>query len=97
MKLFTVIVSFSSHRNGIGQFEAVSARDALLRFIKESKSLKALDRGFVESTLQTNPLLELKDDKGIWLILLDPEKTIRYDWPDDDALLGGFVIQTDPD
>lgn len=91
-KLFTILISFSDHLVGIGQYEAETPLAALMNFIKLSESLEGYDRELlIKSTM---PLVHYAGDKGIWAFHFDPE--LEFAGQDDNPVLGGTIIQTDP-
>ena len=93
-KLFTVLLGFSDHASGIGQYKAESPERALEQFIKSSESLEDYDRGLLQKSIL--PLIHLANEKGVWLFTFDPDLT-EIEWPGDNPVLGGQIIQTDTD
>jgi len=96
MKLYTVIISFSDQRQAIEQYEAETPFDALKRFIDKAESLNHFDRGKILAALKPTPLIQTKPFKGLWFINFSPEIT-KVRGLDTDALLGGYVLQSDPE
>jgi hypothetical protein len=96
MNLYTVIMSFSDHRQGIGQYEVESPLDALKTFIKESEALKGFDREKLLASIQPGPFIHLKKHKGFWIALFNPEVLLELSNSDGDKALGAHVVQSDP-
>jgi hypothetical protein len=99
INLYTVIVTFSDHVYGIDQIEAPTPYEALREFIRTAECLDGCDREMLEKG--THGLLQVAGNsrgsrrhKGVWRIFFDYPWDIE--WPDDNPLLGGQVIQTDP-
>lgn len=91
-KLFTVTIYFSDHLVGIGQYKAETPLKALKKFIKLSESLEGYDRILLEKSLM--PLVHYADNKGLWGFHFDPK--LEFNGPDNNPVLGGYIIQTDP-
>lgn len=92
-KLYTILLGFSDHATGIDQYEAESAEDAVRKFIKSAESLENYDRNLLDSNLR--PLIHVAKKKGFWSFFFDPN-LMDIKWPDDNPVLGGYVVQTDP-
>lgn len=91
-KLFTVFLIFSDHTNGIGQYTTNNPEDALREFIHSNESLIDYDRELLLKS--TMSMIHVADNKGIWLFTFDPD-LMEIDWPGDNPVLGGHIIQTD--
>lgn len=91
-KLFTITISFSDHLVGIGQYKAETSLDALKNFIKLSESLEGYDRKLLIKSIM--PLVHYADNKGVWGFHFDPY--LEFAGQDDNPVLGGQIIQTDP-
>jgi hypothetical protein len=92
-KLFTIFLTFSNHETGIGQHEADTPEEVLKKFILTTEALEGYDRQQLQKSIM--PLIQIAHDKGVWSFYFDPElmKTV---WPNDNAILGGHIVQTDP-
>jgi hypothetical protein len=93
-KLFTIFLSFSDHTNGVGQHKAETSEDALKEFIRHSESLVDYDRSLLLKSIL--PLIHITPEKGVWLFTFDPD-LIDLEWPGDNPVLGGYIVQTEPD
>lgn len=93
MKLFTIILSFSDHLKGIGQYQANSPADALKTFIRENESLEGYDRMGIEKA--TWGPIHIADVKGLWSFTFDP-KSESLAGDENNLILGAHVIQADP-
>lgn len=91
-KLFTVLITFSDHLVGVGQYQVETPLDALKNLIKLSESLKGYDRDLLIKSIM--PLVHYADMKGVWGFHFNPE--LNFAGPDDNPVLGGEIIQTDP-
>lgn len=92
MSLFTVIVSFEDNSKGIEQVESESPILALLEFVQSAESLEDHDRLLIRKTIIDNSqsLIHVANNtRGIWLW--------NHGSADLGKILGGFIIQTDPD
>jgi hypothetical protein len=92
-KLFTIFLSFSDHEIGIGQYEAATPEESLKQFISSTEALEGYDRKQLLNSIM--PLVHIAHDKGIWSFHFDPNLT-KVEWPSDNAVLGGQIVQTDP-
>lgn len=92
-KLFTVILTFSDHTKGIGQYVTDSPEEALREFIRSSESLVDYDRELLLKSMMQ--MIHIAEDKGIWLFAFDPD-LMEKEWPGGNPVLGGQVVQTDP-
>ena len=93
MSLFTVIVDFADRTQAVEQYEADTPRDALVRFVHEAKCLSEHNRKHVMYLVgkADERLIQLADDlHGVWSWV----PAVEHEQGD---ILGGFVIQTDPD
>ncbi len=90
--LFTILLSFSDHLVGIGQYNEETALDALKSFIASSEALEGYDRELLVKSII--PLVHYKNDKGVWGFNFDPEQD--FSGTNDNPVLGGTIIQTDP-
>lgn len=93
MSLFTVIIHFSDHRNGIDQFETDSPLEALKQMISLSESLEGYDREQILLTASEYTLVHIASEmKGFWIS--GCHTTNHTD--EDSDVIGGYIIQTDP-
>lgn len=93
-KLFTIFLSFSDHVNGVGQHKTETPEDALKEFIQTNESLVDYDRNLLLKSVL--PFIHITPEKGIWLFTFDPD-LIEIGWPGDNPVLGGHIVQTDPE
>jgi len=93
MNLYTILIDFADRLVGIGQYSAVSPKEALMSFIKSNGSLEGYNREGVAEAF--NELIHVANDKGIWLILFKPE-ILEIKVHADNPILGGTIVQTDP-
>jgi protein-tyrosine-phosphatase len=91
-KLFTVVLAFSDHADGIGQFEANSPRQALEMFIEKSEALEGYERNHVKDAIKG--LWQASELKGVWSVVFTPLAS-ALDGPDENTILGGLVIMSD--
>ena len=96
MKLYTVILGFGDHRQGLGQYQAESPLEALHSFVKTNESIEHFDREKLLAAIAKDPFIQLKNFKGLWSVIFSPTKLLEITGPDNDYVLGGFVIQSDP-
>jgi hypothetical protein len=97
-KLYSVFISFSDHLVGIGQYQAETPIEALQEFIKTNESLEGYDRSFLMQCIHPESLIHTAEIKGIWGILFsNVDLRLSTKWPNDNAVLGGHIVQTDPD
>ena len=96
MALYTVLVHFSDHTNGIEQIEAVSPHEAINVFVGSAKCLAEYPRVDRLVDRDKGPaLIHVADGlRGFWIwVIAEP-----FDDEEDDdleAVLGGYVVQTD--
>lgn len=90
--LYTIILSFSDHLKGIGQYEAEDALGALKEFIETNESLDTYNRVQIKRSIM--PLIHYVDNKGLWTFHFNPEFNLNNE--EDNPILGGSIIQTDP-
>ncbi len=87
---YTILINFSDHLIGIGQYQSESPESALKDFIKSSESLEGYDR-----TLLNNSIMPLLNPfKGVWSFHFNP-KLMTMEWYEDNAVLGGHIIQSE--
>ena len=91
-ELFTVILSFSDHTDGLAQYKADSPRKALEMFIADSEALREYDRNMVKIALKG--LWKVSTLKGVWGIFFTPLAPGLED-SEGNSILGGFVITSD--
>lgn len=91
-KLFTVFMNFHDGVLGVGQYSTVTAEEAVREFILNSEALEHYDRELLVKSLGS--LMHVAKEKGIWLFTFDPD-IFSQEWPDDNPVLGGHVVQTD--
>ena len=91
-KLFTVILAFSDHADGIGQYETNSPRKALEMFIEKSEALEGYNRGQVKNAI--SGLWQASELKGVWSIIFTPLAP-ALEGSEENPILGGFVIMSD--
>lgn len=91
-KVFTVFLTFSDHTVGIGQYKVGGAEDALKEFIHSNESLQDYDRDLLLKS--TMPLTQLANERGVWIFHFDPD-LMEIDWPYENPVLGGHIVQTD--
>lgn len=96
MNLYTVIISFSDHRKGLGQYNAQTPLDALKTFIETNESIGGFDRNRILNAINTPPFIHIKNFKGLWIIRFLPKNILDVAGPDGDRILGGYILQSDP-
>src|SRR5215470_12870237 len=96
MNLYTVIMGFSDHRQGVGQYEAESPLQALKTFIENSESLHGFDRQKLLNGISSDPFIHLKHFKGIWVARFVPAVISEIADSNGDKVLGAHVLQSDP-
>jgi len=92
--LFTVSATFSDFTNAFEQYEVDSHETALKLFLSNAASLGEFDSGLLEKVVATKAcrLMQVAGDmRGVWLW----HSTVQIQH-DEVALLGGYVLQTDP-
>jgi uncharacterized protein CbrC (UPF0167 family) len=99
--LYTISVSFSDHLVGMDQIEADTPEKAVEEFIRTAECFDRYDREMLIK--HTNPLLHVsgnagspKRHKGVWILSFSYHEVSNIQWPDDNPVPGGQVIQTDP-
>ncbi len=97
MKLYTVTIDFADHSEGVEQYQARSPEEALHCFIEQAVSLAGNDRNMVKEALLAPSLLHLAKHKGIWIVLFSPVSLSKIIWHNNNPILGGLVIQSDPE
>lgn len=90
-KLFTVILSFSDHADGMAQFQANSPREALGMFIEKSEALENYNRTLVEKAV--SGFWQPSGMKGFWTIAFTPLAPGLQD-ADENSILGGYIVVT---
>ncbi|MCP4682175.1 MAG: hypothetical protein GY864_07565 [Desulfobacterales bacterium] len=95
--LYTIVIHFQDHRNGIHQCEATSPGDAFRDAISSSESLDDYDRQKIFEFVKAveKQLVHVADNmKGfwIWVAPLEDEDTEEEIL---EGILGGYIIQTD--
>ena len=92
--LYTVIVGFSDHRQGIEQYDASSPEEAVARFVRDAACLQEFPPDARTELIgggQDIRLIHVANNfHGGWIWVL-----ARRDAPRIESVLGGQVIQTD--
>ena len=92
--LFTVIVGFSDHTQGIEQYEASSPEEAITRFVHDAACLQEFPpdtRAELIGGGRDIRLIHVANNfHGVWIWVL-----AQRDAPRIESVLGGQVIQTD--
>jgi len=92
--LYTVIVGFSDHTQGIEQYDASSPEVAVARFVRDAKCLQEFPpdaRAELIGGGRDIRLIHVANNfHGVWIWVL-----ARRDAPRIQSVLGGHVIQTD--
>lgn len=95
MPVYTIIVSFADHTSGIEQCEAQTPHQALATFLKTAESLEEYDKRAVDQLIGYGDKIDLvhvaNGLRGFWIWVPVP-----VDDPRIENILGGYVIQTDP-
>lgn len=91
-KTYTILINFSDHIIGIGQFESDSPELALKDFIKTHESLDGYDRQILFESLMA--LLQFKDLHNVWYFGFDSNLLSTLEWHDDNPILGGHIVQS---
>ena len=91
-KRFTVVISFADHLKGIGQYQTETPEEALEMFVQSNELIEGYDRDRLMKAI--NPLTHAADIQGFWLASFS-EPNIGGE--DNNPVLGGHIIQTDPD
>ena len=90
--LFTVTASFSDFTDAVEQFEAASPDDAARLFVETAASMAEYDRSEWRKAGPNNvALIHIAVLRGAWLWATTP--TLEHE---DIGMLGGVVVQTDP-
>ena len=91
-KLYTLLINFADHIVGVGQYQAETPERALELFVQENELLEGYDREKLMRAI--NPLLPIRDIKGFWIASFS-ETNIGGE--NDNPVLGGHVVQADPE
>ncbi len=90
--MYTILINFSDHLIGIGQYESESPEVALKDFINSHESLDGYDRVLLANSIM--PLLKPNKIKGVWSFHFNPE-LMTMEWYENNAVLGGHIIQSE--
>ena len=96
MNLYTIIISFDDKRQGLGQYASLTPLDALKEFIGSNESVEGFNRQQIMSAINLDPFIQVKNFKGIWIIRFLPKNILGIVGPNNDRILGGYVLQSDP-
>ena len=92
--LYTVIVGFSDHTQGIEQYDASSPEEAVARFVRDAECLQEFPSEARAELVGGGGDIKLihvaNGFHGVWIWVLP-----RRDAPRIESVLGGQVIQTD--
>lgn len=98
-KLYTVSITFSDFTEGVDQYEANSAEEAVELFFQKAECFENYNRGELVKVMKKrledrNALIHVANGlRGVWLINTGAE-LLNFEG-ELEAIYGGMVVQTD--